>query len=203
MEPVPTTRSVRRTVRVAVALVVGQALLCALIGFLTLGRSGGSVDRMAEPPLVPPPATAPGSPSPTASFSATATTRPAQPARDATSTRGKRKPDPTPATGATTAASEPPPEPMIDFPAPVTTPTPGVSSTATSAPSAPSAPTASPPKELIPPPAPPFGSAAPPVQDSVVAGDPCAPEWAFGRTSHGTLVRCVRTWHHRLRWKIV
>jgi hypothetical protein len=59
VEPVPVTLRVRRTVRMAVALVVGQALLCALIGWLTLGRSRSEpahppgsavVDAMAAPP---------------------------------------------------------------------------------------------------------------------------------------------------------
>jgi hypothetical protein len=37
----------------------------------------------------------------------------------------------------------------------------------------------------------------------VVVGDPCTPEGAYAHTADGELVRCTRTWHHRLRWKIV
>jgi len=91
VESVPATRTVRRTVRVAVALVVGQALLYALIGYLTLGRSSGSGDRLADPPLALPPATtsipaAPPSPFASAtSLPATATHR----SRDATNTAGR------------------------------------------------------------------------------------------------------------------
>src|SRR3954454_15097320 len=58
VESLPAAGTVRRTVRVAVALVVGQALLVGLIGWLTLGRatgSGGAVDQMAAAPATPPP----------------------------------------------------------------------------------------------------------------------------------------------------
>ena len=62
MEPVPVTRTVRRTVRMAVVLVIGQALLCALIGWIVFGHSFSTrppgappVDRLAVPPMVIPP----------------------------------------------------------------------------------------------------------------------------------------------------
>ena len=64
MEPVPGTRTVRRTVRVAVALLLGQAVLVAVIGWVTYRyspahrhRGAAVVDQMAGAPRVlPPPA---------------------------------------------------------------------------------------------------------------------------------------------------
>jgi hypothetical protein len=180
---------VRRTVRVAVALVVGQALLCALIGYLTLGRSGAQPrgDHMAEPPLAPP-VTATSSPAPTAaaptSVSATATRKPKRRAgNDATPARTKPAPPPLPPGP---VVAEPPPETLI-APSPV----PSAATTITTAPSFGNPP--------LPPTVPPRYT----VQDPVTVGDLCAPEWAFGRTSDDTLVRCLRTVRHAPRWKIV
>ncbi|MFD0520309.1 hypothetical protein [Paractinoplanes durhamensis] len=174
--------------RVAVALVIGQALLCALIGYLTLGRSGAagrSVDQMAEPPLAPPPTATSSYASPSASarsLSATATSRPTHRARDLTTTSTPAAPDPAPP-----VPPELPPDPLIG----TSSPTPGPVTTATPPPVA----------GLIPP-QPPAASPVTDVQDPVTIGDRCAPEWAFGRTADDTLVRCLRTGRHAPRWKI-
>lgn len=187
-------RTVRRTVRVAIALVVSQALLCALIGWLTLGRrgSGTAVDELAAPPQVPPPTVTSSyaTPSPSATTSAPApraTTGPAATDADvvtATSTRSTATARP--------SATAPPAVPDIVLPV---VPEPIVSLLPTPTPS----------RSAVPPQLP--GASArpqvPEVPGPVVVGEPCTPEWAWGRTADGTLVRCLRTWHHSLRWKIV
>ena len=60
-EPVAHAASPRRTVRVAVALVAGQAALCAVIGWVTFGAAEPGtpadtrqVDPLAGPPVVVP-----------------------------------------------------------------------------------------------------------------------------------------------------
>jgi hypothetical protein len=55
------------------------------------------------------------------------------------------------------------------------------------------------PPNLVPPSPPPTSE----VPGPVVVGDLCAPEGAYAHTAEGVLVRCVRLWHHRPRWKIV
>ncbi|WP_127497508.1 hypothetical protein [Actinoplanes solisilvae] len=179
MEPVPVTLKVRRTVRLAVALVVGQALLCALIGWLTLGQSrpeparppGSSVvDAMGAPPS--PPAIRPTS---------RAVPAPATRARKATSTPAPRRSTNTPAprTAATTPTpvpiEGPPEDPAVVPPVPP--------------------PAASPPATSPPP--------ADVVQQPVREGDECRPLGARGRTAKGEDVRCVREWPRQLRWRIV
>jgi hypothetical protein len=73
VEAVPATSGVRRTVRLAAALVVGQVLLVAIVGWVTLTRAGDrtaptarGVDQLAAPPgpmaPAPPAHTPPGPP---------------------------------------------------------------------------------------------------------------------------------------------
>jgi hypothetical protein len=193
VEPVPVTRGVRRTVRMAVALVVGQAMLCALIGWLTLGRNrpdpvrppgSAVVDQLAVPPL--------GGPEPSLSRSSIAPAT--QERRAATKRPSQRRSTPAPAAPTTppTRSPEPilapPDDPVAVTPAPPSPP-------ATSSTPAPSSPTASPP--TLPSASPAF------VPDPVEVGDECRPVGAYGRTAEGELVRCVREWRHRARWKIV
>ena len=180
MESLPAASTVRRTVRVAVALVVGQTLLIGLIGWLTFGRaigSGGDVDQLAAPPVTPPPTVIGQYVDPPAP--PTASAAPPTTARRATADRRT----------APTRAPSPPPEPVP--PAPTTgapEPAPSIAVTTTIVPPA-LVPQVSPSPSELPGP--------------VVAGDPCAPEGAYAHTADGVLVRCARTWHHRLRWKIV
>jgi hypothetical protein len=196
VESVPATRTVHRTVRVAVALVVGQALLCALIGYLTLGhaRGSGHDDQVADPPLVSPPAATSGSASPSASATTlTGTSRATRKARDLATARTSTAPPPAPPAPAPPAAAppvtaEPPPDTLIA----TTPPTPSPVATTTS----------SPPLEGLIPPRPTTGTPSTDVQQPVTIGDRCAPEGASGKTAEGTAVRCLRTAHYRPRWKI-
>ncbi|GAB2573305.1 hypothetical protein Aab01nite_19790 [Paractinoplanes abujensis] len=196
MEPVPVTRRVRRTVRMAVALVVGQAMLCALIGWLTLGRhrpeparppGAPVVDQLAIPPLTTTAASAP--PPSRSAISATRQSR--QP-----SVVSSARPAPVRSTSAAPAPPAASPEPILappDDPAMVP-PVPPVPSPSTpKTPLLPSSPASSP-----------VPSASPGVvQDPVRVGDECHPVGSYGRTAEGDLVRCVRDWRHGPRWKIV
>ncbi|MET0423398.1 MAG: hypothetical protein ABW046_05965 [Actinoplanes sp.] len=194
MEPVTVTSSVRRTVRMAVALVIGQALLCALIGWLTLGSSQDQTRRPASPPVdqlaAPPP---PALLEPTATIStAPRQIRPVRPIRPASSSPVARLDRTTrPTTPAPRPSSKRPPSRP---PLPSTNPTP------------PAPPV--PPGLLTPSPQP-SSSATPiglpgdePVQQAVTIGDRCRPEGAYGRTKRGVLARCLSSWHRGPRWKI-
>jgi hypothetical protein len=188
VDSLPAARTVRRTVRVAVALVVGQALLVGLIGWLTFGRadgSGGHVDPMAARPATPPPTTAGRYADPAASRGASAASSP-------TAKRATHRPQ-APATAPGRAPLSPPepdpapPPPATEAPV-VPEPAPTIVATPTTVPPA-----------LVPVvPSAPIETPAP-----VMVGDPCRPEGAYAYTADGLLVRCARTWHHRLRWKIV
>ncbi|MCY1140432.1 hypothetical protein OWR29_20740 [Actinoplanes sp. Pm04-4] len=198
MEPVPVTRTVRRTVRMAVALVVGQALLCALIGWLTLGQSrseppgtpGSVVDQLAAPPPANPP------PPSARTAIAPATTQARKPAPVATTTR----PVPRRAVTSSAVPSRPPAQPPASRePEPILIPAP---KSPAPEPPAPSPPAVTPmPTTTSATPAP---SPTPDlVREPVEVGDECRPAGAYGRTAEGVLVRCVREWGHRPRWKIV
>ncbi len=172
----------------AVALVVGQAVLCAFIGWMTLGRSRSEpvrppgsavVDQLAIPPLAGP---APPS------LTSRSTVVPSKQARKPTTPTSRASPR----RSATTAV--PPSSTVTRTPEPILAP---------------------PEEPALLPPAPPPPSATPPattrpttpapdvVQEPVRVGDECRPEGAYGRTADGELVRCVREWRHRSRWKIV
>lgn len=187
-EPVAGTVPVRRTVRVATALVAGQALLCGVIGWVTFGRSdaGPQAAPVAVEPAAPLPAApsvfvpaplppeAPSSPSPPpATRSARAKTSvsrsPAAPLRTRTTTPTRPAPP----------ADEPPPTLVIAPPEPTRgTPNPGLIGTVPPAPSD-------------------------PVQRPVTVGDECAPEGALGVTADDRWVRCVRDDDGDLRWRII
>jgi hypothetical protein len=169
--------SARRTVRVAVALVAGQAVLCAVIGWVTLGSGHAhkpapvrTVEPLAAKPLViPPPLVAPGpkpprssaTPSPSAdrkdSTSASARSRPSTrpprsaPARVSASARAPIKPAP------------PPGQPALALPSP---------------------------------------SADDEVQSPAKPLDPCAPVDAKGLTLAGLSLLCVKSDDGSLRWQI-
>jgi hypothetical protein len=184
-EPVAGAPSVRRTVRVAVALLAGQALLCAVIGWLNFGPSPAHrgaarpVDPLAAPPFVAP------APSAGRVKTSAATPRPTR-----TSAKEKapttRPPRPT----------LPPPDP--ESPSIVDAPSPAASSLE---PVQPAPPETTP--ELGTRPPPPSPSPSDKVQAPVKVSDDCAPEGALGKTSNGTNVRCVRKADGELRWEIV
>ncbi|MET0495284.1 MAG: hypothetical protein ABW000_19355 [Actinoplanes sp.] len=173
--------SVRRTVTVAVALVVGQALLCGVIGFVTFGGKSeakpaphAAEPRLAGPPIVVPP---PGVPPPSSSA----------PARKRSTTRAtstKRPILPPPATSrSTTTATKPPASP-------VTVPPPS---------SEPPVSESLPPISLVPT-SPAAGDDEP---EPPVAGKSCDDEGATGKTAEGKSVRCERDRDGDLRWRLV
>ena len=181
------TTSVRRTVIVAVSLVIGQALLGAVIGFVTFDRGDEApvaarpTDALAAPPIVVP---APSIPVPTGSQRP-----PRKRAAAEVSTSIRRTPTPDPAsTGTTEATTSPrttaPPRPTTSAPATV-------------------------PPSSAPPPAPPsFPSLLPPEYDAPpddvpVIRERCDEEGATGRTDDGTVVRCERDRDGDLRWRPV
>ena len=193
MEPVPVTRRVRRTVRVAVALVIGQALLYALIGWLTLGHSrsephrpAAPVDQLAAPPLVP---------APTATVTRSAIAASKQPRRPSSATPGRLRATTAPAAPArrTTAPTKPPvpisvppadavPPPVPIAPSPPASPAPALPGPTSEAPRTPlPSGTSGPPSDIDP-----VGGE---IQQPVVVGVWCRPQGAFVRTAEGELVR--------------
>ncbi len=175
----------RRTVRVAAALVAGQAALCAVIGWVTFGTPDAappSAARPADPPaarsiVVPTVSMAlpvPAAPAATTT-AGTATTRPKAP------TRAPKPPRP---------ATTPPRARTTSVPVPPTTPATPVFT---------AEPTAAPPAADV-------GATAAPtspeVQKPVVVGEPCDPPGASGRTADDVDVRCVRGDDGPPRWQI-
>jgi len=176
-EPVARVSPVRRTVTIAGALIASQALLCAVIGWVTFGghdHSGGSSARAAEPKLgpalvLPPVSVAPVLPSPS-------THHPSRPAAT---------------TSTTPATSQPPAKPARVRP---TVPRSPVAS-----PPAPKPPATAPAKGsvvVLPTPS------ATEVQGNVVIGDKCSPEGADGVTAKDVAVRCVADANGNLSWQV-
>ena len=175
--------SVRRTVRIAVALVTGQALLCGIIGFVTFGgkdetppRVRAAEPQLAGPPLVVPGTSPPPSPSERPERSRSATTK---------QTRTERPTSPTaPASVRSTATRSVSPSRTVTPPPPVPPPT------ATTSPTD---------RALLPPSSPVSGD------DPLipVADEPCDERGATGRTADGKAVRCERDRDGDLRWRLV
>jgi hypothetical protein len=176
--------SVRRTVRVAVALVTGQALLCGIIGFVTFGDRSEPAPgaRAAEPQLAGPPLVLP------------------VPSAPLEGDRPERRKPGVAKTGRTQRTVEPPASaPVRNAATRVLTPSP-------TAPAAPPAPPSPPPvpattptdRSLVPPSAP--SDDGPPVP---VAGEPCEQEGATGTTADGKAVLCRRDRAGDLRWRLV
>jgi hypothetical protein len=170
--------SVRRTVRVAVALVTGQALLCGIIGFVTFGGRDGPAHRAgaAEPQLAGPPIVLP-----------TASTSPpgeqvkrAQPGA-VRSTRIERPTSPRTSAAVRSSATR------------------EITPSRTVAPSPPPAPSASPTDRALLPPSP------APQQDTPIPAvqEPCDDEGATGRTADDEAVVCLRDRGGDLRWTLV
>jgi hypothetical protein len=126
-EPVART-SVRRTVRVAVALILGQAVLCAVIGWVTFGSGHAqprgpvpTTEPLAGKPLViPPPVVVPPPrpPQPSAEPSVSKKVRRASPS-ERPSTRPSSSPTTTPARSPVRQAS-PTGQPALALPTPPT-----------------------------------------------------------------------------------
>ena len=222
MEPVPVTRTVHRTVRMAVVLVIGQALLCAVIGWIVFGHpastgrppGGPIVDRLAVPPMLiplpptatPPAGTATGRPRP----AATATDGP-QPAESGLSPSGR------PAPPGSSAVLEPfavlPSGPTAVLPtavlpsdeASVLSGSPAGPDPASGEPAPITTTDVAPEAALVPAPAP-----APPVPSGddeslmpVRVDGPCRLPDEFATTADGSLVQCLPDGRDQLRWKIV
>jgi hypothetical protein len=170
--------SVRRTVRVAVALVTGQALLCGIIGFVTFGGQGGPAPGAgaAEPQLAGPPIVLP-----TAS-----TSRPGERVKRAEpgAVRSTRVERPTsPRTSAAVRGSA----------------TREISPSRTVAPSPPPVLSPSPTSRALLPPSP----APEPDTPIPVVQEPCDDEGATGRTADDEAVLCLRDRAGDLRWTLV
>jgi hypothetical protein len=195
---VPVARaSARRTVRVAAALVAGQAVLCAVIGYVTLGgpatrdtNAARTGDPLAARPFArPAPAVSPPSPTTVApeqsAVAKSTAARPAAPARP----RHPPKLTPTPPT------AESPPDVLVAPPGPptgpTTIPTPGPPTT-----SSPDAPSSTGQSGQPPPP-----PASLPTQESVTVGESCAPVDASGVTTDGIVAQCVSSDDGVLRWQ--
>ena len=171
--------SVRRTVRVAVALVTGQALLCGIIGFVTFdsdepaSRPGASAPLLAGPPIAAP-ATSVPPPTERAKRAEPGTAR---------STRTERPASPPASAGVRTSATRKV-KPSLE----VRIPRKPVPST-------------SPPDRelLLPPPSPAPADDAP----VPVVQEPCDDEGATGRTAGGQAVTCRRDRRGELRWTLV
>ena len=177
-EPVARVSSVRRTVTIAGALIASQAVLCAVIGWVTFGghdHSGGSSARAAEPNLgpalvVPPVSVAPVLPTPS-------THRPshlagAVPTATATSTPAWKPPR-----VRSTIPRSPTASPAAPKPPPATAPAKGS-------------------VVVLPTPS------ATEVQGNVVIGEKCSPEGADGVTAADVAVRCVADKDGDLIWQI-
>jgi hypothetical protein len=174
--------SVRRTVRVAVVLVAGQALLCGIIGFVTFGgHDAAPRPRLTAPQLAAPPIVVPTpSPGPASELARGATpgsvrlTRAGWPTSPPTSAAVRR---------------------------PTRTISPSVTVTVPAAPAPPPVPSGTPTdRSLLSPP-----TSGGPVEDAPVpvAGEPCDDEGATGRTADGKAVRCERDRDGGLRWTLV
>lgn len=200
MESLPAAGTVRRTVRVAVALVVGQALLCALIGWLTIGRGhspGSSVDQMAAPAVPPTVTSRYATPSRSAATTSRATASPTSAEKTA-----DRKPLRSPTIRATSTRRAEPPDPAPPAPAP-SAPAPA-SSEAPALPLPTIVATTTGPGPALAPPLPlPPSPVVTETFEPITVGDYCRYVGAYAITADGTLVRCVRMWRHRPRWKIV
>jgi hypothetical protein len=194
---VPVARaSARRTVRVAAGLVAGQAVLCAVIGYVTLGDpvSRGTngpriVDPLAAHPLTLPTPTVPLT-SPTAEAPKPPATAGPTHARPPAGTGSRQRTDVTP-TPTPTPAAESPPEVLAGTSEPTasTDPTGAPASTA-AAPEVPSSGTST-----DQPPSPPV------TQLSVTIGDICNPLDAPGVAIDGSAARCASDAVGVLRWR--
>jgi hypothetical protein len=178
-EPVARVSSVRRTVTVATALVVSQAVLCVVIGWVTIdhhGRSGSSASAAAPvlgPPVVVPPATI-------------RPVSPTRPAGESSQFLRSRKPAEPASTGISAARTG------------VTAPTGATEPTKTITAPAPEPPSAEAPNGIRASPSP----SKSPIQQGVVPGTACDPAGADGITRTGQAARCSPGRSGDLVWQI-
>jgi hypothetical protein len=181
----------RRTVRVAVALVAGQAALCAVIGYLTLG--GPSLHHRTAAPESNPLAAGPIEVPPALVLPAPTAGAPTRPHVSATSSRppSRRGAARTSAPAPRQRAEVEAPPSLVSAPMdPSPEPVPPQVPTATPAPSTGN--------QLVTPSATPSA-----VQLNVKVGDPCSPVGAAGQTTDGKAVTCVQGVDGTLRWVLV
>jgi hypothetical protein len=175
----------RRTVRVAVALVAGQAALCAVIGYVTLGgpflhksTAAQSSDPLAAGPIEFPPAQV--MPVPTS-------VAPAPPPVPASSSKAPKSTGVSKNGTPAEAHNEAPPS-LVSAPLDPSVPV--------VPPRAPTkAPSPSTGNQLVTP-----SATATDIQHNVNVGDTCSPLGADGQTSDGKAVTCIRDVDGTLRW---
>jgi hypothetical protein len=201
VEAVPATSGVRRTVRLAGALVVGQLLLVAVVGWVTFtrgddrrGNGAPAVDQLAAPPavIVPPPVppavtrtTVPGAGPTSGGGTAVAGRRRGHTGGHAPSSTPRPAASDLPASSAAPATTAPPvPPTTVNSP---TANTPAVGSVI-------------PPLTLVPPSS---SAPSPTASDPILPGRPCIEIFASARAVDGRPVRCLPTPADGLRWKIV
>jgi hypothetical protein len=184
-------------VRVAAALVAGQAVLCAVIGYVTLGGDGFRGREAA--PIGDPLAAAPFVvPTPRVRSPSATTVAPKPPAGARSTTLpvaavpSRQHPEPTPAPPAGPTAPEPPPDVLVATSGPSTDATTSTSiaptPAATSADDSGGQPAPSPPASV-------------PTEQGVTIGDPCGPVDAPGVTGDGTAALCRPDNAGILRWQ--
>ncbi|MFI5490921.1 hypothetical protein [Actinoplanes sp. NPDC051859] len=174
--------SVRRTVTVAVGLLTGQALLCAVLGFLTYEEDAPRTQQRAAGPLVDAPIPAPKVTQPAPGESARS-------AHGRAGTQLSRNGLPAPPAPSTSSA---PSGPVRIVPSPKWTALPTTTPAAD--------PSTEPPAPPMPPPLP----SRPPEdgrRPTPRIGQPCEEEDATGRTRGGRAVRCLRERGGELRWQ--
>jgi hypothetical protein len=186
-------------VRVAAALVIGQIVLVAIVGWVTLTRAGDRpapgaprVDQLAAPGLLAPAAP----PSPEESRGKSPSVHHRAQTVDPSPAAAAKKPgaDPAAPTPARAAGPALTPSPPGTSSGPLTLVPPvswGAAQPTTAATTPPISPAVAPSPTASAPPAP------------VLAGRPCDQLGALTRADDGRMVRCLPDRHHQLRWKIV
>lgn len=176
----------RRTVAVAVALVVSQTALCAIIGWLTFGpppagsQSPDPVDPEAAPAIVMPTVSVGLPPTSAPPTSAPPTRRSAKPVESSTAEfrREPRPPAPLRKPETRPATREPQPSTVVapeESPSPLVAPNPGTA---------------------------PSPADSEEVQGPVEVGQPCDPPGAFGVTADDVSLLCVLQEDGAVVWQI-
>jgi hypothetical protein len=181
----------RRTVRVAVVLIAGQAALCAVIGYVTLGgpflhksTAAPQANPLAAGPIEVPPARV--APAPTSAAPAPPPVSVSPSSKEPRSARVSRSAAPT---GGQRRQAEAPPS-LVSAPL-------GPASVGVPPRAPTKAPSPSGGNQLATP-----SASATNIQHNVNVGDPCNPLGAGGQTADGTAVTCVRDAEGTLRWVV-
>jgi hypothetical protein len=183
-------------VRVAIALVIGQATLCAVIGWLTVGPGSGGAQAGKS---VDPVAAAPPAVMPTASIGQPAAPMPLPPAQSSAPPPGPRHTQSSVSVRTSTHAAEGKGRHTDQQQGNGDSPMVGSSSTT---------PPAHGDLPALPPPPPPNVAATPTptpgdVQEQVVEGTVCDPVDALGLTVDDDRLKCVKDADGELRWQAV